>query len=31
MPIDALKPFLTITAAKTADRDRTLAPYRVDK
>ena len=29
-PIDALKPFLTITAAKTADRDKQLAPYRVD-
>lgn len=30
MPIDALKPFLTITAAKTADRDKQLGPYRVD-
>ena len=30
MPIDALKPFLTITAAKTADREKQLAPYRVD-
>jgi hypothetical protein len=30
MPIDALKPFLTITAAKTADRDQQLAPYRFD-
>jgi hypothetical protein len=29
-PIDALKPFLTIPAAKTADRDMQLAPYRVD-
>ena len=29
-PIDALKPFLTITAAKTADRDKQLAPYRAD-
>jgi hypothetical protein len=30
MPIDALKPFLTITAAKNADRDKQLAHYRVD-
>jgi hypothetical protein len=30
MPIDALKPFLTITAAKTGDRDKQLASYRVD-
>jgi hypothetical protein len=30
MPIDALKPFLTITAAKTADRDKQLARYRVN-
>jgi hypothetical protein len=30
MPIDVLKPFLTITAAKAADRDQQLAPYRVD-
>jgi hypothetical protein len=30
MPIDALKPFLTIPAAKTADRDKQLAPYRVN-
>lgn len=30
MPIDALKPFLTITAAKAADREKQLAIYRVD-
>jgi hypothetical protein len=30
-PIDALKPFLTITAAKIADRDKQLATYRVDQ
>jgi hypothetical protein len=29
-PIDAVKPFLTISAAQTADRDKDLAPYRVD-
>jgi hypothetical protein len=28
-PMDAVKPFLTITAAKNADRE-SLAPYRVD-
>jgi hypothetical protein len=28
-PMDAVKPFLTITAAKTANRE-SLAPYRVD-
>jgi hypothetical protein len=30
-PIEALKPFLTITAAKSADREQDLAPYRVDE
>jgi hypothetical protein len=29
-PIDALKPLLTITAAKAASRDESLSPYRVD-
>jgi hypothetical protein len=29
-PIDALKPFLTITAARATDRDKQLAPYRVN-
>jgi hypothetical protein len=30
MPVNALKPFLTLTGAKTAARDKQLAPYRVD-
>jgi hypothetical protein len=30
MPIDNLRPFLTITAAKTPDREAQLAPHRVD-
>jgi hypothetical protein len=30
MPMDVLKPFLTIAAAKTASRDEVLTPYRVD-
>jgi hypothetical protein len=29
-PIDALKPFLAITTAKTANRKKQLGPYRVD-
>ena len=29
MPIDALKPFLTISTAKSADREQLLSAYRV--
>ncbi len=29
-PMSAVKPFLTIAGAKSADREKLLAPYRVD-